>query len=538
MKSLKKFIPFIIPVIVLISCDEYIKEENFSSPTVGNVLTNQEAFEELVNGMYMNLKKATKINQLDFLGTDIYTRQELVPAAPLGLNEYVNLKPSNSYVKNYWRAFYQVIKDCNEVLKYAENIADLDSQVKAKGIGQAKVIRAYCYFHLAEQFGDVPLVLKAITTAETNFPRTKESKIYDQIIDDVKSSIKNLETTPKEFGRISQGAAKHLLAKMYLTRGYKAYKSDSDFTTAAKLLEEIINSGTYHLVDTYKNLIDYKNQVNSEVIFSIQYTTDALINAEGNNKHRYFKFAYEVYPGLERSSRYGRAYSAYEFTHYYYNLYKEEDTRDDVSLTRVLYATIDQDKVNKGDTVVYFPKVKWTEQKKKAKRYLVVNEDEYFITPSDKGAQSMSHFPLCFKFDDPDAPYENKDNGTRDAVIYRLGETYLMAAEAEFQLGNLNNAAGYLNKIRERAAYPGKESAMKITSSDITIDFILDEYAREMSGETSRWMELKRTKKLKERLKHNNHAQVKNNFQDFNYLRPIPQSIVDLSRGTTQNPGY
>ena len=102
-------------------------------------------------------------------------------------------------------------------------------------------------------------------------------------------------------------------------------------------------------------------------------------------------------------------------------------------------------------------------------------------------------------------------------------------------------AVQLINKVRERAAKPGMTAAMDITIADLDaggIDFILDERARELTGETTRWFDLKRTGKLVERVKLYN-AEAKNNIKDFHLLRPIPNQEILLSTGSMkQNPGY
>ena len=133
--------------------------------------------------------------------------------------------------------------------------------------------------------------------------------------------------------------------------------------------------------------------------------------------------------------------------------------------------------------------------------------------------------------------------------LARLGETYLIAAEAYFKLGDLNTAAQRINEVRRRAAKPGAEAAMLITPADVTMDFILDERARELAGEYHRWMDLRRTGTLMDRTKRYNRdikeweAQGIDPFLgtngQFKILRPIPSDAILLNQEQIkQNPGY
>ena len=95
----------------------------------------------------------------------------------------------------------------------------------------------------------------------------------------------------------------------------------------------------------------------------------------------------------------------------------------------------------------------------------------------------INMFPSLKKVDDFKRPSVNHPEGNRDYIVYRLGETYLNAAEALYQNGQPDLAVDYINAIRTRAAHPGMEAQMEVTAGDLNIDFILDERARELYGE-------------------------------------------------------
>jgi hypothetical protein len=117
---------------------------------------------------------------------------------------------------------------------------------------------------------------------------------------------------------------------------------------------------------------------------------------------------------------------------------------------------------------------------------------------------------------------------------------YLIAAEAEFKIGKLDSAAYYVNVVRTRAALPGRVANMQVLPAQITLDFLLDERAREFAGEQMRWFDLKRTGKLVERVKAMN-PDAANFIQPFHVVRPIPQTQIDAVTNKdvfTQNPGY
>ena len=158
-------------------------------------------------------------------------------------------------------------------------------------------------------------------------------------------------------------------------------------------------------------------------------------------------------------------------------------------------------------------------------------------------------YPYCTKWGgyDPDDDFGYAI--VKDWPVMRLGETYLLRAEARFRQNNTSGAAGDINVLRDRAFKKAREKSGnpnlgKVSAGDITIDFILDERARELIGEENRRMTLVRIGKLKDRIPMNGDAspagKVITGFQNYNALLPLPLNEIRLNKDEVleQNPGY
>ena len=566
MKKYRIFITAAFMAVGLSSCNGYLDEENLSNVNADEYFQKSEGFESLVNGAYASLRSIWANEPWLFnLGVDIYTRGESYDVGgsyenrdvySSELNEYGTLDAQNSFVGNFYQNVYYGIQVCNTAINKAGSVSGLSESTVSQRLAEARFLRAYYYYLLTEQFGDVALVTEEINKPQTDFSRTPEKEVYDFIISELNDAIKMLPASQENFGRATQGAAKHLLGLVYLTRGYKTYGQPSDFNQAATLFDEVINSGQYQLQPTYADVYDPDNQTNNEVIFSVQYDTKSFGGQHGGNNQRYlygFLLDKKVPTGFERySSRYGYHDNQFMPTQFLYSLFNTSvDSRYDVNFTSEYYATMPDESIGlkEGDLRVYFPKYDQSFTKADSLALMQENPNAIIITP-DRWKQDIEHIggsgmcPMITKFGDPKDDYtgdSRQKKSSRDIFLFRLADTYLLAAEAYYKAGDNAKAAERINAVRRRAALPGHADDMTIQPSDVNIDFILDERAREMAGEYNRWMDLKRTGKLIERtLKYNNLAAKVNKMDSHILVRPIPQAVMDQTTGGNfkQNTGY
>lgn len=454
------------------------------------------------------------------------------------------LNASVAGIRNSWTNAYRAINTANAMLDRADKIQGIDPATREIRIGEVRYLRAFFYFLLVQTWGDVPLLLTENKGIVTEMTRAPASEVYDAIISDLEAAIEALPPTQSDYGRATDGAARHLLAKVLLTRAYQPYAAADDFNRSAQLAEEVINSGVYELLPRFADVFDIHNQGHAEVIFPVQSSYDPQAHGNmGSDYHMWYLSWYDDVPGLPRSIQYGRPFRQLRPTVFAISLFdREKDTRWEDSFQTLWFATREavggpgtsRGVIAVGDTALWMPDFDVSDEFRASKPYRIYDFSDW----NDDFQESR--YPSLLKHQDPLRSSINERHGGREYMFARLAETHLIAAEAHLGAGNPGAAVPHLNAIRRRAARPGFEDAMEITVEDVTLDFILDERGREMIGEVNRWYDLVRTGTFFERVK--GHNPKATGVQPHHALRPIPQAQIDAVTGGAslfpQNPGY
>jgi starch-binding outer membrane protein, SusD/RagB family len=489
-------------------------------------------------------------------GTDLYATG--ADGSYKGFHFYdASLNPNIDYLAIVWDEFYRGINTCNAVIERSVNVAGVTDAVKKQRVAEMKFLRAHYYFLMLQQWGGVDLRLTETLVPTKKTSRATEADMYKTIIADLEASLPDLEDKKQsvDYGRATKAAVEHLLAKVYLTRAQSASKVADDLVKATTYAQNVVNRSYFNLLPDFASVFDENNQINNEVIFAVQYTTDPLTNANtapitldggGNNLHLYFGMQYDVQAGMQRDIFYGRPFKRTRPTKYCLETIFGERINDSrykksyrdtwLSNKAGTYSNFfDASKTSltfkAGDTTIFIPGYEMPLAERATKKYQVLVPSLY----------NEALFPTLQKFFDTKRLSVTEPAGSRDCNVFRLADTYLLLAEAQFLQNKKAEATAAINKVRVRAAWPGKEEAMKITEAQCTMDFLMEERGRELVGEQGRWMDLKRWGKLVERVKLHN-PQAAANVKEIHNYRPIPQKQIDLSEGGNvafpQNPGY
>ena len=550
------------------SCSDFLDASNKSNVTDKQTFATKEGFNSLVNDAYQHLQNvyaAPLFTSCFSAGTDMYAdaRNKMNEA----LNTYETLTPENEDITDLYTYLYAGIRAANSVSYYAQT-AQVDEKTKGQLVGEARVLAAYEYYLLVNNFGGVPIMKGFLTTAGTGYPKSSAEDVYAYIISELEDVIgKNVllaSTATKGGGRISQETAKAILAKTYLSAAWDLNKQEY-FSKAATLADEVIAGRK--LTTPYAKLwkADGSGDDNEEFLWDVEYDL-ATANNTTSGGTEWSGYYCNYLGGNEDNIK--ATTSSYVPTLYALHCFKKGDQRYDATFMKELP---DINKGNaagtgywtwykNGESLVGKPVTRyysaWYETDADFEAWKAIdpaNRANTYRIPMDsqsKEAQNMDGRDMeyydnqqlvygsspCKKFDDSKTAKTEKNTCYRDIHIITLPEMYLVAAEAYLKAGDNPKALARLNEVHQRAGLPA-------LTGTVTIDNILDENACENFGNEARWMDLRRTQTLVTRCTKYNHEMGDKAAQYIGkkLLRPIPQAAIDANDQLTladQNPGY
>lgn len=491
-----------------------------------------------------------------------------------GLSYYLyNQLNSNDKITSYiWTSMYQIISNANRIISQEEKLGEENADKAV--IAEAKFFRAYAYNMLVTLYGGVPLITSD-EAPRTDYVREPVEKV-DQLIDaDLTYCIANLPDLGKAKceARANKDFARQLAGEAYLRMGYKQGKSEY-YTKAVDALSDIISNPNYELVsarygkylseggDCFRDMFRQGNirrsQGNSEAIWTFEVENPAEVNngtfGAAPQHRRFWIPMYRNVPGVVNcDSLGGRGNGIMYFTnHVKYGVYEKGDIRNSYyNMRRRLPINKPKFEATYGIDKDGF---RVAPDSPEAVRTVVLKTGDWVI-PSRE--DSLTNF---YVYSTKWGEYNPKDDFgfamIKDWPVMRLGETYLLRAEAYFRLNELDKAASDINVLRDRAfadyrIETGNPNAGKVSASDIDIDFILDERIRELITEEQRRITLVRTGTLADRIAKysdspKNGAKVTEDrlVQGFDpkvhILLPIPLTEIQLNKDAKieQNYGY
>lgn len=456
-----KVIPFLIGgALLMVSCSKLLDTKPTDFLTTENYYTTEEQLNYALNGVYDRLGASELYGDKmswNYNSSTDESYQRSMPSQGIVVNNY---ESSNSEINNFWRVCYEGIERANVLLANINRPA-MDEGKRNIIRGEALFLRAYYYFILVSNFGDVPLKLApTVAAASIQYPRTPSAEVYAQIIKDMTTAEQLLQEqtiTKLGFsGRISKTAIQAILARVNLYMAGFPLQDESRYAEALGWAKKVKESGEHALNPSYEQVfINYAQDKYDvkESLWEIEFYGNTLDNYReagriGNN-----------IGVLCQDVELGQCYASVNATIKLYNLYEEGDHRRDWNCAPFVFTG----RTNAVKTPVTD---NWTKNIGKWRR-------EYETATPKHGNNTPQNF-----------------------AIIRYSDVLLMLAEAENHVnGPTTVAYDALNQVRRRAYgkpvnSPDSCDAPAGLSKPDFLKFIQDERSRELCVEAVRRYDL------------------------------------------------
>ena len=551
------------------SCYDLLTEVPKDFLTPENSYTDRKGFEAALANIYLSIRNDFYANSdqwqnFDLMGVDVDLNNPRTSNDVYTEYFYWNtLNADNGIAKKWWQRLYGYIYSCNVIIDRAESslVKWNTEEEKNAIVGEAKFLRAFAYRFLGNMWGKAPIVLEETTSPQFNYQSATQEEIYKQCKEDLLFAVQWMpEIDNQKGGRASNVAARHLLSEILICL--------KDYNGAVEQATAVINNPSMSLMterfgklkdftfegydkqsekepwgDVYWDLFRENNfnriDGNKECIWNVQF--DVELQGGGNTGvsggnfglERWFGAAWWSQKDLDGTPNWlkdilgGRPVGAVSPTKYaaeqiwqYKDSWNKDIRNSKYNMKREYY---------------------WTNPNGRFYGQLMTEE-----TLGDKATSFQVTDPTYMKiiaaqhhgqFKDATSG-ETHDNGRiyKDWYIMRLAETYLLRAEANLLAGKADAAAADINAVRNRA------NATPVTASDVNIDLILDERARELYLEDFRLNTLMRMNKLVEYLMKYNPKVIQAGYKLDDHLNklPVPNSEIEANKegGLVQNDGY
>jgi len=486
--ALKTWVYLILYVIITLnmSCKKLVETDAPTTSITGkNVFSTDATSIAVLTGIYTKISGSSimaggygsefaSIGFLTGLSGDELTLYEGI--ADTRLNYYQNRIIARTDNYSFWNVIYPKIYTLNSAIEGISDSQSLNNKVKMQLLGEAKFMRAFCYFYLVNLYDNVPLVTHSDYSVNLALPRAPKDQVWNQIILDLKDAqnllsdsyldVTLLKTTTERV-RPTKWVATALLARAYLFL--------QDWKNAELQSSLIINhTELYHL----EGLNDVFKNTSSEAIWQLQ-----PVNLGFNTEDARCYIISEYGPGADQN---GATYISDE-------LLKSFDLKDQRGKNWI-------NSISYEGFTYYYPY-----------KYKIATYDDNVVSPAE-----MNEYQ----------------------TVFRLAEQYLIRAEAQAEQGNLSDALDNLDIIRHRAGLALLKITNSGIGISALRSAILEERRHELFTEWGhRWLDLKRTNTIDKVM--SEISPLKGGSWNTNWrLYPVPPEDIRHDQNLIQNPGY
>jgi len=465
----KKVIAVLLVFSGMIACTAKLDVFDENNPTTESYFKTALELQNGVNAIYSTLRSAQLVGREwffthDMRGGECASGGSQLEAPRAELLKQSSPAPSNSVMSDVWSGSYRMINRANLVISKAPGITD-NTVLRDRLVGEAKFLRAWAYFELVSQWGDVPVYTEPITSSVDFKGKSPAADVYTLIISDVTDAVAKLPANyaNSDRGRATKGAANTLLGKVQMQKG--------DYAAAKAALLQVY--GQYSLVNFLWNfdgdikedggqLITAGHEFNAESIFEVVFVD------KGDNN---FNWGYNGEGSTSpmsgvRNQEYGITWGNVIPSDRLLNEFEAGDPRYAMTIyeegNQILTAPGAKDNINNPSVTP-----------------LTLTAAAMNIATSTKGGVVKKRFFRKYNI------YEYVNSGFHpggvNQRVYRYADVLLMLAECEAEIGTPAQAAIYINQVRARVgvAMP----AVTLTTKNAALLAVMHERAVELGAE-------------------------------------------------------
>lgn len=549
--------------LALTGCEKFLAEAPESQYTANNFFVDKVTLDAGVVGIYSSVKDLFGVyTNTPLFMTEIGTDEAMFKGSTgvrFNFDRYT-FSVNEGAVGEYWFRHFEIAMRANMLIDAAQQVINITEADRNQIIGEARFIRAFVYFRLVQAFGELPIVNEPITGEfDYGLPRSPIAAVYAFILDDLAFATGEgiLTTAKTNNGHANHWAAKTLLGKVYLTmasakaaqkvEGYAGISQSTAklYALAWETLRDVKDNSGAELLPVYGDVFKIENKnVNKESIFELQFSDVEPYGTQWTKEYGMIASGtINGNPAYHTNALIGQCNLVY--VPKFYTYYKPSLDAPDYDVRRLWNLADSMVNVvdNTPATLTYI----WGAAN---------SPDNYNQVVLGRCGVTKYRWGESWR----ETSAYRYSNAPNNVIVFRFADVLLMFAEADYQKNGEISAEGLaaINRVRQRArgltpaGLPVPESATPgfpdYTVSDIDMEEIMMERARELCFEFQRWFDLARTGMFEhflEKTRSASFTEIVNTATSFDaakhYLFPIPQSQIDLSTnkaGFKQNPNY
>ncbi|PWT75634.1 MAG: RagB/SusD family nutrient uptake outer membrane protein [Bacteroidetes bacterium] len=449
----------ILVIAIIVACNKKLDVTDKNNPTTDSYFKTAAELQNGVNAVYSTLRSAQLVGREWFFTHDMRGGETGAGGAQLEAPRAELLKqpspsPSNGVMTNVWNGSYQMINRANLVISKAPKVTD-NVALRDITVGEAEFLRAWAYFELASMWGDVPLYLEPITSANGYKAQSPVADIYTAIINDLTDAVSKLPDVASQQGRATKGAANALLGRVQMQKG--------DYAAAKAALLQVY--GKYSLVPNFSdnfdgdvkvgtNQLTLGHEFNPESVFEVAFVD----KGDDNFNWGYVGEGPTADVSVMRSQEYGIVWGNVVPSDQLLNEFEPNDPR-----YKFTFYESGDNILTMGGTAVGTP----------------LTENGMNVAQSNHNGKLQKR--VFRKYSVLDWTNDGFHPDGINMRMIRYADVLLMLAECEAEIGSPAQAASYINEVRARPSV-NMPPVVLATKND-ALAAVMHERSVELAGE-------------------------------------------------------